>query len=70
MCWYSRSIERGQPRGNPGILKWDRELLRLQRASVIYGGKQLTELILQTVNASFEHCHVSDILKIYIKNKY
>ena len=37
---------------------------------IIYGGKQLTELILQTVNASFEHCHVSDILKIYIKNKY
>jgi hypothetical protein len=31
---------------------------------IIYGGTKLTELILQTVNASYEHCHVSDILKI------
>ena len=31
---------------------------------IIYGGTKLTELVLQTVNASFEHCHVSDILKV------
>jgi len=31
---------------------------------IIYGGKKFRKLILQTVNASFEHCHVSDILKI------
>ena len=30
----------------------------------IYGGTKLRDFILQTVNASFEHCHVSDILKI------
>ena len=31
----------------------------------IYGGTKLRDFILQTVNASFEHCHVSDILKIW-----
>lgn len=31
---------------------------------IIYGGTKLRELVLQTVNASFEHCYVSDILKV------
>jgi hypothetical protein len=32
--------------------------------TLIYGGTKLRDFIFQTVNASFEHCHVSDILKI------
>jgi hypothetical protein len=28
---FTKNIE---PRGNPGVYKWDRELLRLERASV------------------------------------